>query len=977
MDSFWDSSAGLLPSQSSPHTRGSNPSPTSVNPSPPPVSFPAETYEAQAAVSASGSGGPDSDVAETSGGLTINLIFDAAAMAAPASFRSGIEQAAALLSAAVTDKITLNFQIDYSGTGGGAAAGPDNGQWLSYSTVRADLVNNASPSDTSFNALPSGSSIQGQSSVAVWNAQLKLWGLLGANDTTTDDGSATFATDINPNLLVGVALHELTHAMGRVPYGPEPDIFDFYRFTSPGARLFTNNIPANVAYFSVDGGNTKLADYGQNSDPSDFLNTGMQGGSDPFNEYYSSSTLQQLTAIDLKQLDALGFHLTNQTPVVIQTDGTTSLEQVGSSYFLYAVGTYTGPQLKYDHTAVKPGEFGGWTPIGAIETAGGYDIAWKVAGSDQYGIWSTDGNGNYVSNLTPTVPGASYALESYETTFHQDLNGDGMIGPTSLVIQTDGSTSLTEVANEFFLYNAGVGPSLKSGGVTVTAGEFGSWIPIGAIQTASGYDIAWKITGTDQYGIWNTDNSGDYISNLTPAISGSSATLENLETIFHQDLNGDGTIGIPTVVIQVDGSTSLSEGASEFFLYNGGVGPSLKYGGVAVTAGEFGGWTPIGAIQTASGYDIAWKVAGADQYGIWSTDNNGNYVSSPTPAVSGNSFVLESYETIFHQDINGDGTIGLISVAVQTDGSTSLTEVANEYFLYNAGVGPSLKYGGVAVSAGEFSSWSPIGAIQTASGYDIAWKMAGTDQYGIWTTDINGNYISNLTPAVSGSSTTLENFEAIFHQDLNGDGTIGVPAGTSPASAHVAQTSQPAFNGQTLTLDTPAAFSGQLTGFGGDGTLAGSEQVDLRGFDFNALHTDFDSASGTLSLSTGSSSASLQFLGQYSQDSFHFAGDGNGGTLVVATTQAAATTKVSSFAAHDTFVFAPNFGNLILPSFTPATDTLQFSKTLFANVTALLAATHDDDSGNAVITDAAHDTITLQHVTMAQLISHQSDFHFT
>src|SRR5581483_4345483 len=186
-------------------------------------------------------------------------------------------------------------------------------------------------------------------------------------------------------------------------------------------------------------------------------------------------------------------------------------------------------------------------------------------------------------------------------------------------------------------------------------------------------------------------------------------------------------------------------------------------------------------------------------------------------------------------------------------------------------------------------SWSPIGAIQTASGYDIAWKMAGTDQYGIWTTDINGNYISNLTPAVSGSSTTLENFEAIFPQDLNGDGTIGVPAGTSPASAHVAQTSQPAFNGQTLPHGTPA----------------GAEQADLRGFDSNALHTDFDSASGTLSVSTGSSSASLQFLGQYSQDSFHFAGDGNGGTLVVATTQAAATTKVSSFAAHDTFVFAP------------------------------------------------------------------------
>ena len=258
--------------------------------------LPDESVEALAAVSGSGTGGSNSVVAETSSsGFTINLIFDAAAMAAPASFRTGIEQAASILSATITNKITVNINIDYSGTGGGAAAGPDNGQYVSYSTVRADLIANAAPGDTTFNALPTGSTIQGQSQVAVWNAQLKLFGLLSPNSTTTDDGSATFATDINSNLLVGVALHELTHAIGRVPYGSQPDIFDFYRFTSAGTRLFTDNIPASSAYFSLDGGNTKIADFGVSSDPSDFLNSGVQGGNDPFNEFYSSSTLQTLT----------------------------------------------------------------------------------------------------------------------------------------------------------------------------------------------------------------------------------------------------------------------------------------------------------------------------------------------------------------------------------------------------------------------------------------------------------------------------------------------------------------------------------------------------------------------------------------------------------------------------------------------------------------------------------------------------------
>jgi len=144
----------------------------------------------------------NSGVAVTSGGITINLLFDAAAMAAPASFRAGIQQAASILAGTISDKITVNLAIDYSGTGGGAAAGPDHGLYVSYSSVRNYLINNATPGDTAFNALPSGSPIQGQSNVAVWNAQLKLWGLLGANDTNTDDGSATFATDIDPSLLV-------------------------------------------------------------------------------------------------------------------------------------------------------------------------------------------------------------------------------------------------------------------------------------------------------------------------------------------------------------------------------------------------------------------------------------------------------------------------------------------------------------------------------------------------------------------------------------------------------------------------------------------------------------------------------------------------------------------------------------------------------------------------------------------------------
>ena len=129
---------------------------------------------------------------------------------------------------------------------------------------------------------------------------------------------------------------------------------------------------------------------------------------------------------------------------------------------------------------------------------------------------------------------------------------------------------------------------------------------------------------------------------------------------------------------------------------------------MAVTVGEFGAWTPIDAVQTASGYDVAWKNTANGQYTVWTTDNNGNYTGNLIGgAVSGTSYALESIEPIFNQDLNGDGTIGLITTVIQTDtnalGSTSLTEVANQYLYLDgsSGSGPALQYAGAASRPGS------------------------------------------------------------------------------------------------------------------------------------------------------------------------------------------------------------------------------------------------------------------------------------
>jgi VCBS repeat-containing protein len=201
--------------------------------------------------------------------------------------------------------------------------------------------------------------------------------------------------------------------------------------------------------------------------------------------------------------------------------------------------------LKDGSKVVTAGQFGTTVPIGAEQTATGYDVAWKIPSANEYTAWSVDSNGNYISNIIGDVPANSTALEALETTFHQDLNGDGTIGVPTMVIQTNGSIALTEVGNNYFLYDAGTGPELKDGGKAVTAGQFGTTVPIGAVQTATGYDVAWKIPSANEYTVWSVDSNGNYISNIIGDVPANSAALEALETTFHQDLNGDGTIGIP------------------------------------------------------------------------------------------------------------------------------------------------------------------------------------------------------------------------------------------------------------------------------------------------------------------------------------------------------------------------------------------------------------------------------------------------
>lgn len=86
-----------------------------------------------------------------------------------------------------------------------------------------------------------------------------------------------------------------------------------------------------------------------------------------------------------------------------------------------------------------------------------------------------------------------------------------------------------------------------------------------------------------------------------------------------------------------------------------------------------------------------------------------------------------------------------------------------------------LKYQVGAVIVGQFGDYMPLGVEPVSNGYELAWKNPTTGQYSVWSTDTNGNYNGNFYMPGPGNSTGFETLETSFQQDLNGDGTIGVP----------------------------------------------------------------------------------------------------------------------------------------------------------------------------------------------------------
>src|SRR5882724_11443527 len=230
-----------------------------------------------------------------------------------------MQAAANLLQQAFNDNITVNIGVGYGEQNGvplanqNSAVGQAPETLISYSQLRSDLISVAtSPDDfTSTGAMPNTSSLGGQSQFDISRTQGKLFGSVAANDTTID-GNVYIGTGLMGQVLLTVALNELTAVMGREAGTPSnPSSMEIFRYSAPGVNVFGITTPQPPSYFSIDGGVTTLADFGQNANPGDFLAppASTRTPNDPFDEQVNN--LGFLTGLDQQVMDVLGFHRTS------------------------------------------------------------------------------------------------------------------------------------------------------------------------------------------------------------------------------------------------------------------------------------------------------------------------------------------------------------------------------------------------------------------------------------------------------------------------------------------------------------------------------------------------------------------------------------------------------------------------------------------------------------------------------------------
>lgn len=232
-------------------------------------------------------------------------------------FKHALSTAKAILMANLADDVTLTIGICAETNGGKQIYGGNSsiryGQGFDFAAYRDLLKSHLSGPAAALDTLPTSSPTPSRTT---WNAsvaQAQAWKLdqSGALAGIARAGAENYFSTYS------VLLHEITEVMGR--QSPSQDL---YRYTAKGKLAAAPASSGNSDYFSINKGAVPLAYFasyqgGYNDFYPKRATDSVLPGYDPFNFFTisvtgPSNTAQDFTALDLIQMGALGFKLSNR-----------------------------------------------------------------------------------------------------------------------------------------------------------------------------------------------------------------------------------------------------------------------------------------------------------------------------------------------------------------------------------------------------------------------------------------------------------------------------------------------------------------------------------------------------------------------------------------------------------------------------------------------------------------------------------------
>ncbi|HWF01826.1 MAG TPA: NF038122 family metalloprotease [Caulobacteraceae bacterium] len=434
--------------------------------------------------------------------MQIVLQWDSSVTALPTAqrteFEAAITDAAAFFDRTLANNLTVTINVGYGEItdGGGAQpltpgeseGGPGQGSYYTYSDIRAALLAHANSvvDAAAYAWLPASDPYRNADPTNYFAPVLQMEALgldltpYAASDAT---GSVGFGATLRGNLydydplnraiagegdLIGIAEHEISHALGRLSNandsGPRgaastttgENVMDLFRFSAQGQLDLK---ATDATYFSLDGGRTPANAFDDtNSDPGDWLGSETSGlASDSFNAFYQDGQEGFVTATDVNLMNVLGYQITDMLPQDAVSGDDVSDILIENTGGAVVYGEIIDQQLQY--TSV-----GGLGPEWSFRGVGNY------LGNGQDGFLIENSSGAIV--LGNAVTGAYTAVSGLgpEWTFEESGPFFGDSQDQFLVENSAGAVVVGEIAGASTTYTQ-IG-ALGSEWAFVGAGDF-------------------------------------------------------------------------------------------------------------------------------------------------------------------------------------------------------------------------------------------------------------------------------------------------------------------------------------------------------------------------------------------------------------------------------------------------------------------------------------------------------------------------